>query len=257
MRSNSFEAFGAILQIAFPGQRSCRLVAQAQAQAQATCRSMTSSRRFRRKLASTTAGNTLSSEISSRTSRGASCNWQLTRCVCLWRCDPEGEQAEQQFSCIDLQDVHTGTAEETLKIFERQQQSVSCPTWREDAPARTHRIFVLVVDSAGNTILGGKMMRRMFRAVKLATSAVFVQPCLLHQYSLSTLGSLQFSMRGNSVARARGNTLWGSLQFRVRGGHLALPRRFIAALPVVSANRWQTTSRGRCLAESYKRNGDP
>ena len=103
--------------------------------------------------------------------------------------DAEGElQAEQQFSCTDLQDVHMGTAVETLKIFERQLQSVSCPTWREDAPARTHRIFVLVVDSAGNTILGGKMIRRMFRAVKWATSAVLVQPCLLHQYSLSTLG---------------------------------------------------------------------
>ena len=79
--------------------------------------------------------------------------------------DAEGElQAEQQFPCIDLQDVHTGTAVETLKIFERQLQSVSCPTWREDAPARTHRIFVLVADSAGNTILGGKMIRRMFGA---------------------------------------------------------------------------------------------
>ena len=96
--------------------------------------------------------------------------------------DAEGElQAEQQFSCTDLQDVHTGTAVQTLKIFERQLQSVSCPTWREDAPARTHRIFVLVVD-------GGKMIRCMFRAAKWATSAVLVHPCLLHQYSLSTLG---------------------------------------------------------------------
>ena len=81
--------------------------------------------------------------------------------------DAEGElQVEQQFSCTDLQDVHTGTAVETLKIFERQPQSVSCLTWREDAPARTHRIFVLVVDSAGNTILSDKMIRRMFRAAK-------------------------------------------------------------------------------------------
>ena len=76
---------------------------------------------------------------------------------------------------------------ETLKIFDRHLQSVSCPTFREDAPARTHRIFVLVVDSAGSTILGGKI-RRMFRAAKWATSAVLVQLCLLHKCSLSTLG---------------------------------------------------------------------
>ena len=102
--------------------------------------------------------------------------------------DAEGElQAEQHFSCADLQDVHTGTVVETLKI-ERQLQSVSCPTWREDAPARTHRIIVLVVDSAANTILAGKMIRRMFRPAKWATSAVLVLPCLLHQFSLSTLG---------------------------------------------------------------------
>ena len=49
--------------------------------------------------------------------------------------DAEGAQAEQQFSCTDLQVVHTGTAVETLKIFERQLQSVSCPIWREDAQA--------------------------------------------------------------------------------------------------------------------------
>ena len=102
--------------------------------------------------------------------------------------DAEGElQAEQEFSCTDLQDVHTGTAVETLKIFERQLQSVSCSTRREDAPALTHRIFVLVVDSVGNTILGGKMIRRMFRAAKWATSAVLVQPCLSHQYSVTAL----------------------------------------------------------------------
>ena len=63
--------------------------------------------------------------------------------------DAEGElQAEQQSSCTDLQDVHTGTAVETLKIFERQLQPVSCPTWREDAPARTHRIFVVASSAA-------------------------------------------------------------------------------------------------------------
>ena len=166
--------------------------------------------------------------------------------------DAEGElQAEQQFSCTDLQDVHMGTAVETLKIFERQVQSVSCPTWREDAPSRTHGIFVLVVDSAGNTILGGKMIRRMFRAAKWATSAILVQPCLLHQYSLSTLGFYAVLDAWNFSGESEGQ------QFRVRGGHLALPRRFITALPVVSANRWQTTSRGRCLAELYKRDGDP
>ena len=32
------------------------------------------------------------------------------------------------------------------------------------------------------------MIRRMFSAANWATSAVLVQPCLLHQYSLSTLG---------------------------------------------------------------------
>ena len=33
--------------------------------------------------------------------------------------DAEGElQAEQQFSCTDLQDVHMGSAVETLKIFD-------------------------------------------------------------------------------------------------------------------------------------------
>ena len=123
----------------------------------------------------------------------------------------EGElQAEQQFSCTDLQDFHTGTAVETLKMFERQLQSVSCSTWREDAPARTHRIFILEVDSAGNTILGGKMIRRMSRAAKWATSAVLVQPRLWHQHG-EYVGVLCSSRCVEIQWRERGAIRFGAL----------------------------------------------
>ena len=114
--------------------------------------------------------------------------------------DSDGElQAEQQFSCSDLQDVHTGTAMETLKIFERQLQSVSCPTWREDAPARIHRIFVLVVDSAGNTILGGKMIRRI-------RGAMLVAP-ILAEYAMVLCCSRCVKIQ----CRERGTTRFGAL----------------------------------------------
>ena len=150
-------------------------------------------------------------------------------------------------------------------------RSCSCAHWRRSRDPEDLReaIAVCVVpnverctsahsesSSSWWTVLG-KMIRRMFRAAKWATFAVLVQPRLLHQYSMSTPGFFAVLDAWKFSGESEGQCALELCAISSAGGHLALPRRFIIALPLVSANRWNTMLRGKCLAELYKRGGHP